>query len=193
MSDPTLWGRQFLVIFHLHHSLRERGTGKRQTSVPTLLSLPGHAVRLSDVQTVVSQFLPLGSEPAALGIKYQWKEDTGAARNEADRSMAGAAQRCIQGWAARTQLSSLTGLLSDPTVRVQSIILKARSERQVLPTGLERKPITMGGGWGHRNHGPTAWYFPLPTPAPMDLENDHHSSSKIHLYCCLLLLHPSKL
>lgn len=32
-----------------------------------------------------------------------------------------------------------------PTVRVQSIILKARSERQVLATRQERKPVTTGG------------------------------------------------
>lgn len=52
---------------------------------------------------------------------------------------------------------------------VQSIILKARSERQVLPAGLQRKPAVTGGP----NRAPAAWYFPLPTPALSDLENDH--------------------
>lgn len=61
-----------------------------------------------------------------------------------------------------------------PTVRVQSIILKARSERQVLPTRQERKLVPMGGGWGHMNHSPTAWHFPVPTAAPMDPSHHHH-------------------
>lgn len=189
MSDSTPGGRQFLVIFHLHHSLCERNWQVPNISPHT--SVSSWPCSLTAWCAVVSQFLPLGSEPAALGIQCQWKEDTGAGwkrgRQEDGRSSPEMHPR--MSCKDRTFFPHRSAVQS--TVRVQSIILKARSERQVLPTRQERKPDTTVGGWGHMNHGPTAWHFPLPTPAPTDMENDCHSSSKIH--CCLLLLHPSKL
>lgn len=63
---------------------------------------------------------------------------------------------------------------------------------------------TSPNGWGLRAHEPQSHclalpspnsspYGPFPSPPPFSpMENDCHSSSRIHLHCCLLLLHPSK-
>lgn len=167
MSDPTLGDRQFVVIFHLHRSLCGRGTGKCQTSAPTLVALPHSAVWPLSMHAAVSWSLPLEDEPVVLDTWYQWKEATrasmeGLARNDADGSVAGAPWRwtSIQGWAARMQLF----LPHMPAFRPYVNSAEHHSESKKWKAGPPHKAgeETSHDGWGWRAGKPRSHRLVLP-------------------------------
>lgn len=156
-----------MIIFHLHGSLRGRGTGNCQTPAPTFAALPHYALWLLGVHTVVSWCLPLEDEPVVLDIWYEWKKATGAsmeglARNKADGSMAGAPWRwtSIHGWAARTQLS-----LPHMTVfwaYINSVEHHSESKKWKAGPPHRAGEETSRDGWGRRAREPHSHRLVLP-------------------------------
>lgn len=195
MSDPTLVDRQSVVTLYLHHFLCGRGTSKCQTLVLTLVALPHCAVW--PLQCAHSTFvIPTTGRWACCARQQIPVEAIMTGFNEVNGSMAGVPWRwtSIQDWAAMTRLSSPICLMPDLTLTLLSIILKARSEMQVFPKGLERKPATTGEGKRQKSK-PCSHHLVLPiTHTSPDGPRKHcHSSSKIHLHCCLLLPYPSEM